>query len=177
MPSDKAAVLAVDFAPRHSAAALLSGDGALLGFSTLDAGPESDGFLSHAEALRKWVDSLQEMARGPEFERFVPDIRFVIEEVPSHTLAKPAQVLRLQGAFRVFVAQAGFSEPVMVGPSTWQNFFGWRKTEGMTSKGFAKFACSVLGYEISNTSGKQTVDVRDAILIGRWLVESGKVEQ
>ena len=170
MADNKTAVLAIDFAPRHSAAVLLDSSGNLMHHSTLDAGPESDGFLAHAEMLSKWSKVLHRMVLDAEL--FEAEVQVVIEEVPSHTLAKPAQVLRLQGAFRVLLHQAGFYPPVMVGPSTWQNFFGWKKTDGVTSKGFATFACLVLGYEISNTKGKQTVDVRDAILIGRWYLEN-----
>lgn len=162
-------MLAVDFAPRHSAAVLLSGDGTLLHHSTLDAGPEADGFLSHAEALGGWVTTLRTMILNAGYA--LRDVKVVIEDV-NHTMTKPAQVLRLQGAFRLWLAMGDFEDPVMVGSSTWQNYFGWRKTEGTTSKGFATFACSVLGYEISNTKGKQTVDVRDAVLIGRWLIET-----
>lgn len=166
MTTSRAVVLAVDFAPRHSAAALLSSDGTLLHHSTLDAGPEADGFLSHVAALEKWATALFSLSQSVAGE-----VHVVMEDV-NHTMTKPAQVLRLQGAFRVLLDQAGFSPPTMVGSSTWQNFFGWRKTEGMTSKGFAGFACAVLGYKIENTHGKQTVDVRDAVLIGRWFIET-----
>lgn len=165
-----AAVLAVDFAPRFSAAALLDPAGNLLHHTTLDAGSESEGFDSHVEVLARWAELLSMMVERAGFE--VPDVKLVVEDV-SHVMTKPAQVLRLQGAFRVLMKQQGFPDPVMVMPSVWQNFFGWKKTEGMSSKGFAGFACEVLGYEILNTKGKQTTDVRDAVLVGRWLVESG----
>lgn len=162
-------VLSVDFAPRHSAAALLSQSGVLLEHSTLDAGPESLGFLSHAGSVEEWVCHLKEAISRNGFE--LSETTVVVEDV-THMMTKPAQVLRLQGALRVFLRQQGFPEPVMVLPAVWQKFFGWQKTPGTTSKGFAKFACLVLGYEILSTSGKQTVDVRDAVLIGRWLLET-----
>lgn len=164
----KTRIIGVDFAPRHSAWALMetweghtSQECVLTEYGSVDVGPESDGFESHALKLTDLAAKLVQ---------FQPDV-LIIEDV-THFMTKPAQVLRLQGAFRLACLGMGLPSPVLVMPTVWQNFYGWRKTPGTTSKGFAKFACLALGYKISGTVGKQTVDVRDAVLIARWYFDS-----
>ena len=160
-------VIGVDFAPRHSAWAVLDTSESsfpLLDYGAVDLGPEKDGFEAHVERLANFAAQLA---------LFDADV-LVIEDV-THFMTKPAQVLRLQGAFRAICLGMSLPTPTMVLPAVWQQFYGWHKTPGTTSKGFAKFVCSALNYEISGTVGKQTVDVRDAVLIARWYVDSGSL--
>lgn len=165
-------VLGVDFAPRFSAAALMDEDGTLISYRPWDVGPESMGFDHHLQRLVEFQHTIIET--DLTFDGIDPnDVIPVVEDV-THFMTKPAQVLRLQGAFRTMLWLNEFSTPVMVLPKIWQNFFGWHKTEGTTSKGFAKFCCDALGYTFSGTKGKSTVDVRDAVLIARWYVEQQK---
>lgn len=154
-------LIAVDFGPRFSACAVMDEWGELLAYEAFDVGPESLGFDVHAFALDSWVESLSKKFPSPS--------HVVVEDV-SHFMAKPAQALRLQGAFRAYWRLHTNLTCIMVFPQVWQNYFGWRKTPGMTSKGFAAFALAVLGYSVEGTKGKATVDVRDAVLIARWAV-------
>lgn len=164
-------VLAVDFASRYSAAALFGPDGQLVDFLTSDFGPNTQPFSQCAKKVRSWAESLAQMVN----EHFdVEDVRVVVEDL-SHSMANPAHTFRLQGVLRLSLDEFHFFEPVMVYPQVWQKFFGWRKTVGTTSKGFAKFACEALGIEISGTTGKATVDVRDACLIAVWAQRTEEV--
>ena len=141
----------------------------LLDTSAMDFGAEGDGFEKNLDALRGSAlmirDSVFNLGSRPE------SVTVVMEDL-SVFMARTAHALRLQGAFRAMLRLLGFTDVVMVMPAKWQIFFGWRKTPGVTPKGFAKFACTVLGYQpMTPTVGKQTVDVRDAILIARWYSE------
>lgn len=156
-------LIAVDFAPRFSACAVMDEHATLLYYDAVDIGPESDGFATHCERLEAWLAGLLLKFPGPTH---------VVVEDASHFMAKPAQVLRLQGAFRRIVMNLLRYDAVMVFPQVWQNFFGWRRSEGWNTKSFAKFVVAVLGYQIVGTQGKATVDVRDAVVIARWAVAS-----
>lgn len=162
-------IVGIDFAPRFSAGVILR-DTELLYSSALDVGPESDGFSVHVQRLTQWLEEFSAVLSTHK----QPDerVEFVVEDV-THMMTKPAQVLRLQGAFRLMLYQRGV-QPTMVLPGVWQKWYGWKKTPGTTSKGFARYACALLGYVDLGTKGKATTDVRDAILISRWLYETDK---
>lgn len=167
------AYLGIDLASRYSGFAILDDETKLQWYSTLDVGPESDGFKSNVTKLCDFIEKTiveQYLDLGP--------VVVYIEDCPVQ-LVKPALVLRLQGALRQRIyTMMPEAEVHMVMPSQWQRWAGWSKTPGITSKGFSKFACTVLGYEFTTDktiTAKQKTDLYDAVLIARYGWEQVKV--
>lgn len=163
-------ILAIDLAPRHSGFALLE-DESLLWCDVLDVGPEADGFELHAH---RFHDMLNKMHQHFSVGSMLPDKAY-IENVP-HSLVKPANALRLQGVVRHVLCDEWGVPAEAIMPSQWQRWYGWQKTIGMTSKGWAKYAFQALGYEFdkSTMTAKAQTDVRDAVLIARYGYEMSK---
>lgn len=159
-------VIGIDFAPRHSAYAVLDSETAeLKSFGNIDVGSNTGNLADNLGELLRWSVQLRE-----QYSQNAQPL-IVMEDV-SHFMTNPAHALRLQGALRAFMWEEGMPVPEMVYPQVWQKFFGWTKTPGTTSKGFATFVCEVLGYtDLGVSKGKASEDVHDAILIARWRIE------
>lgn len=167
--------LGIDLAERYSAAVMLNEKAEVLFESVMDFGkaekpPRPTPHLLLAEA---WVNDLAKSAMVARaeltgYEGMWP--RTGIEDVnPFAVNPKPA--VRVQGVALKTWHDCTLQEAELVGALQWQKFFGYKKVKGRTSKGWAKEVAAGFGYE-DGSVGKGNVDLRDAYLIARYLVET-----
>lgn len=118
-------------------------------------GPVSDFFYT---MRRAWEDYTTEPV-------------VVIEDVYHHAFNATA-ALRVQAPLHYLFWSHHI--PVQLTPAlTWQRYFGYKKEPGRTSKGWAKEQAAEFGYLPANPGGgKGSVDLRDALLLTRWLRET-----
>lgn len=163
-------VLAIDLASRFSAACIMR-DTAVEWCGTLDVGPKEDGLEAHMLLMEEYLSNIR-------FENDETLDRIIVEDLVS-TMAVSALALRLQGATRHIIQTLWPNTPVqMIMASTWQRGLGYATTKGTTSKGWAKYMCQALDYEFDTEgmSAKSQTDVRDAILIARYIHERELVQ-
>jgi hypothetical protein len=160
-------ILGIDLAERYSAAVLLEGERIAVE-ATADFGPREAPWVDKVSAVRKWWrplgDYLIESAQdGKSYE-------VIIEDVFPFRAAQPWHAFRVQGMLMTIIADDGISNIEMVKPRQWQAFYGYKKVEGRTTKGWAKSIAQEFGYD-PDTKGKATVDLRDAFLLARYRID------
>lgn len=177
--------LFVDFAERHCGAVLVASDGKVCGYDTVDLGkqtrpPTVEEIISCIEAARRWAEKVH----SPLNSMLLHADHIAIEDI-NPFMVNPKPVLRTQGAFLKSCRDVGGVMPVLVQANKWQQWHGYKKKEHRTPKAWAKIKCEEFGFDPKaqfESSGKMTVDLRDAFLGALWLrdinvqVKQGEVD-
>lgn len=165
------AVVGVDLAARYSAAVMIWDRFPFRGPSISTIGWADFGALDHPwtqgrhDAITEFAALVCHGLDTPTVNGW--DITVLVEDVHLRAI-NPKPALRTQGALLQALGERGFLAQLIL-PTIWQKALGYKKTKGVTSKGWAKAESLHRGYVAPDQAkGKQVEDCRDAYLIAAY---------